>query len=180
MNKEIVSYELGSFVDFKGVERLVVACAYSQPVADGLTASWEIGNSRFRIIRALSVGIAVYNPEDNFSLEQGKAIALERAKKECPSIFTLKGGVINEEVTSAVLKKAIKKFAEHPEDLIANYKEAESKYKEIKESTEFVDTCSEDETAVIDMMANGVDVENIVKKAKAYVEAVKNDSKLVD
>ena len=80
MKKEIATYKLGQFVDFKGVERLVVACAVSMPVKEGLTATWNIPGveDSFEIVRSISVGIAVYNPEDEFNLTFGKEQAYKK------------------------------------------------------------------------------------------------------
>lgn len=185
MKNDIVSYELGSFVDFTGTERLVVACAVSQSVDDtkNLVAKWEgspEAEDSYRIIRVIATGIAVYNPEDPFSLEQGKELALKRAYESNPSLFIAKGGVFNKATTSELLKKTIENFAKNPETVIAGYKEAAQKYAEIQKSKDAINSMSEEEMAIVDALNNGVDVLSVTQKALPYLNAVQNGSKLAD
>ena len=91
MKNDIVSYELGSFIDFKGNERMVIACAVSQSVNNTdktqFTANWSNHDTDpILIVRVISIGIAVYNSEDEFDIEQGKTIAYNRALYNNPSI----------------------------------------------------------------------------------------------
>ena len=74
MKNDIISYELGSFIDFKGNERMVIACAVSQSVNNTdktqFTANWSNHDSDpILIVRVISIGIAVYNSEDEFDIE---------------------------------------------------------------------------------------------------------------
>jgi hypothetical protein len=182
MKKEIASYKLGQFVDFKGVERLVVACAVSMPVKEGLTATWNVPGveDSFEIVRAVSVGIAVYNPEDEFNLTFGKEQAYKKALAGEPCWFIGKGGVITKECIDALLTEKINYFAKNPEIVIKNYNANKAKYEKIQKEKEYIQTASPEEQAVLTLMSKGVDVQRVLDKTKTLVDAVENGSKLVD
>ena len=182
MKKEIASYKLGQFVDFKGVERLVVACAVSMPVKEGLTATWNIPGveDSFEIVRSVSVGIAVYNPEDEFNLTFGKEQAYKRALAGEPCWFIGKGGVITKECIDALLTEKINHFSKNPEIVIKNYNANKAKYEKIQKEKEYIQTASPEEQAVLTLMSKGVDVQGVLDKTKTLVDAVENGSKLVD
>lgn len=182
MKKEIASYKLGQFVDFKGVERLVVACAVSMPVKEGLTATWNIPGveDSFEIVRAVSVGIAVYNPEDEFNLTFGKEQAYKRALAGEPCWFIGKGGVITKECIDALLTEKINHFAKNPEMVIKDYNANKTKYEQIQKEKEYIQNASPEEQAVLTLMSKGVDVQGVLDKTKTLVDAVENGSKLVD
>ena len=182
MKKEIASYKLGQFVDFKGVERLVVACAVSMPVKEGLTATWNIPGveDSFEIVRAVSIGIAVYNPEDEFNLTFGKEQAYKRALAGEPCWFIGKGGVITKECIDALLTEKINHFAKNPEMVIKDYNANKAKYEQIQKEKEYIQNASPEEQAVLTLMSKGVDVQWVLNKTKTLVDAVENGSKLVD
>ena len=182
MKKEIASYKLGQFVDFKGVERLVVACAVSTPVKEGLTATWDIPGveDSFEIVRAVSVGIAVYNPEDEFNLTFGKEQAYKKAIEGEPCWFIGKGGVITKECIDALLTEKINHFAKNPEMVIKDYNANKAKYEQIQKEKEYIQNASPEEQAVLTLMSKGVDVQGVLDKTKTLVDAVENGSKLVD
>ena len=182
MKKEIASYKLGQFVDFKGIERLVVACAVSMPVKEGLTASWNIPGveDSFEIVRAVSVGIAVYNPEDEFDLTFGKEQAYKKALVGEPCWFIGKGGVLTKECIDALLTEKINHFVANPEIVIKDYNANKTKYEQIQKEKEYIASASPAEQAVSTLMSRGVDVAGVLEKTKTLVNAVENGSKLVD
>ena len=182
MKKEIASYKLGQFVDFKGFERLVVACAVSMPVKEGLTATWNIPGveDSFEIVRAVSIGIAVYNPEDEFNLTFGKEQVYKRALAGEPCWFIGKGGVITKECIDALLAEKINHFAKNPEMVIKDYNANKAKYEQIQKEKEYIQNASPEEQAVLTLMSKGVDVQGVLDKTKTLVDAVENGSKLVD
>lgn len=182
MKKEIASYKLGQFVDFKGIERLVVACAVSTPVKEGLTATWNIPGveDSFEIVRAVSVGIAVYNPEDEFDLTFGKEQAYKKALAGEPCWFIGKGGVLTKECIDALLTEKINHFAANPEIVIKDYNANKAKYEQIQKEKEYIVSASPEEQAVLRLISKGVDVAGVLEKTKTLVNAVENGSKLVD
>lgn len=182
MKKEIASYKLGQFVDFKGVERLVVACAVSMPVEEGLTATWNIPGveDSFEIVRAISIGIAVYNPEDEFNLTFGKEQAYKKALAGDPCWFIGKGGVITKECIDALLTEKINHFSKNPEMVIKDYNANKAKYEEIQKEKEYIQNASPEEQAVLTLISKGVDVQGVLDKTKTLVDAIENGSSLVD
>ena len=182
MKKEIATYKLGQFVDFKGVERLVVACAVSMPVKEGLTATWNIPGveDSFEIVRAISVGIAVYNPEDEFNLTFGKEQAYKKALAGEPCWFIGKGGVVTKECIDALLTEKINHFDKNPEIVIKNYNTNKAKYEQIQREKEYIQNTSPEEQAVLTLISKGVDVQEVLDKTKILVDAVENGSKLVN
>lgn len=182
MKKEIASYKLGQFVDFKGVERLIVACAVSMPVKEGLIATWNIPGveDSFEIVRAISIGIAVYNPEDEFNLTFGKEQAYKKALAGDPCWFVGKGGVITKECIDALLTEKINHFIKNPEIVIKDYNANKAKYEQIQKEKEYIQNASPAEQAVLILMSRGVDVQGVIDKTKTLVDAVENGSSLVD
>lgn len=182
MKKEIASYKLGQFVDFKGVERLIVACAVSMPVKEGLIATWNIPGVKdsFKIVRAISIGIAVYNPEDEFNLTFGKEQAYKKALAGDPCWFIGKGGVITKECIDALLTEKINHFIKNPEIVIKDYNANKAKYEQIQKEKEYIQNASPAEQAVLTLMSRGVDVQGVIDKTKTLVDAVENGSSLVD
>lgn len=182
MKKEIASYKLGQFVDFKGVERLIVACAVSMPVKEGLTATWDIPGveDSFEIVRAVSIGIAVYNPEDEFNLTFGKEQAYKKALAGEPCWFIGKGGVVTKECIDALLTEKIDHFTKNPEIFIKDYNANKAKYEQIQKEKEYIQNASPEEQAILTLMSKGVDVQGVIDKTKTLVDAIENGSKLVD
>lgn len=182
MKKEIASYKLGQFVDFKGVERLVVACAVSMPVKEGLTATWNIPGveDSFEIVRAISIGIAVYNPVDEFNLTFGKEQAYKKALAGEPCWFIGKGGVVTKECIDALLTEKINHFTKNPEIVIKDYNANKAKYEKIQKEKEYIQNASPEEQAVLTLMSKGVDVQGVLDKTKTLVDAIENGSSLVD
>lgn len=182
MKKEIASYKLGQFVDFKGVERLIVACAVSMPVKEGLTATWNIPGveDSFEIVRAISIGISVYNPEDEFNLTFGKEQAYKKALAGDPCWFIGKGGVVTKECIDALLTEKIDHFTKNPEIVIKDYNANKAKYEEIQKEKEYIQNASPEEQAILTLMSKGVDVQGVIDKTKTLVDAIENGSSLVD
>lgn len=182
MKKEIASYKLGQFVDFKGVERLIVACAVSMPVKEGLTATWNIPGveDSFEIVRAISIGIAVYNPEDEFNLTFGKEQAYKKALAGDPCWFIGKGGVVTKECIDALLTEKINHFTKNPEIVIKDYNANKAKYEKIQKEKEYIQNASPEEQAILTLMSKGVDVQGVIDKTKTLVDAIENGSSLVD
>lgn len=156
MKKEIASYKLGQFVDFKGVE------------------------DSFEIVRAISIGIAVYNPEDEFNLTFGKEQAYKKALAGDPCWFIGKGGVITKECIDALLTEKINHFIKNPEIVIKDYNANKAKYEQIQKEKEYIQSASPAEQAILTLMSRGVDVQGVIDKTKTLVDTIENGSKLVD
>lgn len=163
MKQPIAEFIHDSFIDFKGKEHHFVICALSQVLPkkfkdykesiyihpcnktfDDYEAEvyWEI-NSYIdeyghdycdEIVKALSLGIAICNPEDKFDLEIGKKIAFEKAKKTCPCMYVTELGYINTTMVQAFLKQEADYLKDNPGKYIKGYKDSHNKYiQELKE-----------------------------------------------
>lgn len=181
MRNDVITYKFGSFTDFKGIERMVIACVASMSISENaMTANWVDDSESYDLVRAVSIGVSVYNPDDEFDLGMGKKVALNRAYHNSPSYFIVKGGHLDDNITDAMLTNAIENFKKHPETIIKGYKEAAKKYNEIKKAQKYINTANSVEAKIIDAVAQGIDVVSIVKKASPYLNAVEADSSLVD
>lgn len=179
---DYIDFKLGIFKDFKGQDRLIIGCCISEQVEKGLVATWDgVDMQGTPLLRVVKIGIAVYNPTDEFDLEVGRKHAKERAEKSQPILYTAAGSVINEEISVALLNQAMANFAKNPETVIPGYKEAAAKYAKVKKSEDFINsTDDENVDTVLQMMEEGIDVKGLVDKVSPYVNALKNDSSLVD
>lgn len=177
--KEFVSYKLGTIKDFKGRQHLLTACLISEPVEEGLTASWD-GLGAIPIVRALKYGIVVYNNMDKFDISFGKFLAHNMAQDAKPFMFITKGSIINEAITQSILDKIIENANKEPATVFPNYAENAKKYKEIQESREYVDNGDESVETVVQLLEDGIDVQKILDKASPYLKALDNGSSLVD
>ena len=181
MKSDIITYKIGSFTDFKGVERIAIACVASMSIDENaMTAQWNDYSEYYDLVRAVSIGIAVYNPEDEFDLEQGKQIALNRAYQNTPAYFIVKGGHLDDNITDAILTNALNNLAKNPNSVIKGYNEAKEKYEALKKSESAIDEMTDEEMAVVDAFNDGVDVMEVMKKAFPYLNALKNNSKLAN
>ena len=177
--KDFVNFKLGTIKDFKGEQRLITACILSDTVEQGMTASWD-GDYEIPIMRALRAGVAVYNPTDDFNIEVGKKYAYQNALKAAPFMFITQGSIINEAMTNILLDKIIENAGKEPHKIFPNYAQNARKYKEIKKSEEFIDSGDTAVETVVQLIAEGVDVQKIVDKVTPYLNALNNDSSLVD
>ena len=156
MKKEIASYKLGQFVDFKGVERLVVACAVSMPVKEGLTATWNIPGveDSFEIVRAVSIGIAVYNPEDEFNYVVGCKKAQARAKNSNATLYATKSGMINTTMVTGLLTQEAEYLKNNPDAYIKGYKESKRAYLEKQKKADIFTALPEQAKETINYLRN--------------------------
>ena len=177
--KDFINFKLGIIKDFKGEQRLITACILSDTVEQGMTASWD-DNYKIPIMRALRAGVAVYNPADDFNIGVGKEHAYQNALKSMPFMFITQGSIINEAITNILLDKIIENANREPHKVFPNYAQNAKKYKEIKKSEEFIDSGDTVVETIVQMITDGVDVKKIVDKATPYLNALNNDSSLVD
>lgn len=169
MKKEIVEYACDSFVDFKGKERKIVACALSQTPKSNddckMVVGWkdidEYVEDYSEICRAVTVGITVCNPSDTFNLDRGMRIAYSRALNDpnCPTLYTTTNGVINKSIVNAFLQQEIDFIKKNPERIIKGYDEAKERFERNENLKKEIQNLSPEESAVFDLAVKGVDVE---------------------
>ena len=142
MKQDVTEYVVGSFIDFKGEEHKIVACALSQTPetsnsGESLCIGWADGsyidndNADYaQICRVLTIGISICHPTDTFDLEKGKKNAYQKAlnNPSCPTIYAKNKGVINTKLVKAFLEQEINFIKENPERVIKGYNEAKVRF----------------------------------------------------
>lgn len=147
MKKDVVMYQKGVIVDFKGVEHPFIVCALStsdltrNPNYEAYLSVYdtEIEDycSEVELPRAVFIGVAVCNPGDEWNEEKGKMIALAKAKgfkperpEKSAAIFATRAGMISEILVSALLTKEVDHIKEDPECVIPGYNQMKARWEE--------------------------------------------------
>lgn len=147
--KKYTDFIVDSFVDYQGIEHHFVIASYSQTLPknekeffdDTDTPDAEVSHyvmsytdydsyETAKVLKSLSLGISICNPEDEFNVEVGKAKALARAKCSTPMLFATKPGVINTTMVQALMKQEAEYLKNNPDAYIRGYAEAAAKYEQ--------------------------------------------------
>lgn len=181
MNRDIVEYLEDSFIDYKGIEHKLVACAVStSPKAayDTLAVGWadegwqldEDATICNKIVRTVTVAIAVCNPDDQYDLEKGKRCAYNKAINqvgELPTLYAAHHGIISTPVVKAFLQQEMKFSKDNPELLIPGYNNSKARWEAAQAFEKEVNDLGPLEKHVVDLFRSGIDIEkysNIAKK----------------
>lgn len=139
--KDKITYKLSYFTNFRNEVIPIIVCALSQYIDSNdrhFTANWNDGALGRPLYRGVSIGIAIYNPNDTWDFNQGCEAALAKATRNKPVIYTADNGVLNDELIADLISTYIYKFRDHPEKYIKGYSEAAIKYEKIKEKNKFI------------------------------------------
>ena len=182
MKQDVAEYLIDSFVDFKGEEHKIVACALSQsPEAseDGckLAVGWVSDDSYVdtydpdysEICRVISIGISVCHPTDTFDKERGKTNAYNKALHDpkCPTIYTRDRGIASKTLAKTFLKQEVNFLKENPERIIKGYDQMKARFDKKQALKARVEGLSDNEKLVMKLaMKEGVDVVGCVKLAE--------------
>lgn len=180
MKRDIATYVVDSFVDYKGETRKFVACALSQsPATNQLKIGWINDNYTIdtsdclyhTVYRMVTIGISVCNPSDVFDLELGKRIAYNKAAKieTLPRIYTTDKGIITTDLVDAFLKQQIKFFKENPEMFIPGYNESKKEYLEKESVRKSISKLSNDEKIAFNLAIKGIKLQKYQDLAKFYL-----------
>lgn len=182
MKQDVTEYLIDSFVDFKGEEHKIVACALSQSPEESedecnFAVGW-VGNDSYmdtddqdyaKIYRVVSIGISVCHPTDTFNEERGKANAYNKALHDpkCPTIYTRDKGVASKALVETFLKQEVNFLKENPERIIKGYNQAKARFDKKQALKAKVESLSDNEKLVIKLATKeGVDVAGCVKLMK--------------
>jgi len=173
--KERINYIIDKFTDFSGLEHNFVICALSQELptkayeledfkpfifgAETPVTHWVSryitnkvdaeDNETIGIVRKqLSLGVSICSPEDEFNIELGKKIALERARNSDPCMFVSDKGLINNDTVDAILKREALYLKNNPGNYITGYDKAKAQYNKIKEMNELKESFDNSEQMV--------------------------------
>ena len=172
MKKDIPTYLVDSFIDYKGDERKFVACALSHtPV---ITHSIQNENKSIKINRMITIGISVCHVDDKFDLELGKKIAFSKAKHNegIATLYVPTEDMISSDLAEAFLKQQVKFFKENPEMIIKGYNSAKYKYLEIKQINQEIENLTEKELNIFNLALNGFDFNRIMLLAQLYEKKI--------
>ena len=182
MKQDVAEYLIDSFVDFKGEEHKIVACALSQSPEESedgckLAVGW-VGDDSYmdtydqdyaEVYRVVSVGISVCHPTDTFDEERGKTNAYNKALHDpkCPTIYTKDKGVASKTLVKAFLKQEVNFLKENPERIIKGYDQMKARFDKKQALKARVEGLSDNEKLVMKLaMKEGVDVVGCVKLAE--------------
>ena len=182
MKQDVAEYLIDSFVDFKGEEHKIVACALSQSPEESedgckLAVGWVSDDSYVdtydpdyaEICRVISVGISVCHPTDTFDKERGKTNAYNKAlhDPECPTIYTRDRGIASKTLAKTFLKQEVNFLKENPERIIKGYDQMKARFDKKQALKARVEGLSDNEKLVMKLaMKEGVDVVGCVKLAE--------------
>ena len=179
MKQDVAEYLIDSFVDFKGEEHKIVACALSQSPEESedgckLAVGW-VGDDSYmdtydqdyaEVYRVVSVGISVCHPTDTFDEERGKTNAYNKALHDpkCPTIYTKDKGVASKTLVKAFLKQEVNFLKENPERIIKGYNQMKTHFDKKQALKAKVEGLFDNEKLVVKLaMKEGVDVVGCVK-----------------
>lgn len=178
MKQIVTEYLIDSFVDFKGNEHKIVACALSRSPEEEYGCHLTVGfvdgdfymdtcNPNYgRIYRIVSVGISICHPTDTFDEKKGKANAYRKALNDpkCSTIYTKNKGVANKALMEAFLKQEVDFLKENPERIIKGYNQMKANFDKKQALKTKVENLSDDEKLVIKLVTKkNVDVARCIK-----------------
>lgn len=182
MKQDVAEYLIDSFVDFKGEEHKIVACALSQSPEESedgckLAVGWVSDDSYMdtcdqdyaEVCRVVSVGISVCHPTDTFDEKRGKANAYNKALHDpkCPTIYTRDRGVASRTLVEAFLKQEVNFLKENPERIIKGYNQMKACFDKKQALKAKVESLSDNEKLIVKLATKeGVDVAGCVKLMK--------------
>lgn len=128
MVKNRIEYRIGEFTDFAGRQRKYVVAAVSELIDCGCVTTM-----RGEVVKKLSLGFSICNPDDKWDEELGKKIALGKAMKR-PSrvLYASHASMINTDVVNALINQEMKYAEKTPSTVFKGYETAEKKWFENK------------------------------------------------
>lgn len=180
MKQDVAEYLIDSFVDFKGGEHKIVACALSQSPEESedgckLAVGWVNEKDEFicvddpdyaEVCRVISVGISVCHPTDTFDEKKGKTNAYNKALHDpkCPTIYTKDRGVASSTLVKTFLQQEVNFLKENPERIIKGYNQAKARFDKKQSLKAKMESLSDNEKLIVKLVTKeGVDVVGCVK-----------------
>lgn len=172
MKKDIPTYLIDSFIDYKGDERKFVACALSHTPT--VTHFIQNESQSVKVNRMITVSIAVCHASDQFDLELGKKIAFSKAKHNegVATLYVPTEDMISSDLAEAFLKQQVKFFKENPEIIIKGYNSAKYKYLEFKQINQEIENLTKEELNIFHLALDGFDFNRIMLLAQLYEKKV--------
>lgn len=151
--KERTQFIHDSFVDYKGKEHHFVICAYSKLLpktfkeAEGIefdadkddrvetfavsyADSYGCLDNYDKVVKSVSIGVSICNPEDEFNYVIGCKKAQARAKNSNATLYATKSGMINTTMVTGLLTQEAEYLKNNPDAYIKGYEESRRAYLE--------------------------------------------------
>ena len=151
--KERTQFIHDSFVDYKGKEHHFVICAYSKLLprtfkeAEGIefdadkddrvetfagsyAQSYGCLDNYDKVVKSVSIGVSICNPEDEFNYVVGCKKAQARAKNSNATLYATKSGMINTTMVTGLLTQEAEYLKNNPDAYIKGYEESRRAYLE--------------------------------------------------
>lgn len=110
--------------------------AAAQDKIDDLPSAYEVDtwhpgigtDWKCNIVKCLSLGVTVCNPEDEYNEEYGKIRAQALAKSNTPIIWSTKKGCINTPMVRSLLQQELDYLIANPDQIIKGYSDCKKRW----------------------------------------------------
>lgn len=144
MVKNRIEYRIGEFTDFAGRPRKYIVAAVSELVNCGLvtTMTDDVKLTMEEVVKKLSLGFSICDPNDEWNEELGKRIALGKAiKRPTRVMYASHAGMINTEVVNALINQEMEFLEKNPETVFKGYETAKKKWLDSQEINNQLSGC---------------------------------------
>ena len=175
--KERTQFIHDSFVDYKGKEHHFVICAYSKLLpktfkeAEGIefdadkddhvetfavsyADSYGCLDNYDKVVKSVSIGVAICNPEDEFNYVVGCKKAQARAKNSNATLYATKSGMINTTMVTGLLTQEAEYLKNNPDAYIKGYEESRRAYLEKQKKADIFTALPEQAKDTINYLRN--------------------------
>ena len=177
--KERTQFIHDSFVDYKGKEHHFVICAYSKLLpktakeVEGIYLDPNIDENSHvstftvsyadsygsldnydAVVKSVSIGVSICNPEDEFNYVMGCKKAQARAKNSNATLYATKSGMINTTMVTGLLTQEAEYLKNNPDAYIKGYKESKRAYLEKQKKADIFTALPEQAKETINYLRN--------------------------
>ena len=175
--KERTQFIHDSFVDYKGKEHHFVICAYSKLLprtfkeAEGIefdadkddrvetfavsyAESYGCLDNYDKVVKSVSIGVSICNPEDEFNYVIGCKKAQARAKNSNATLYATKSGMINTTMVTGLLTQEAEYLKNNPDAYIKGYEESRRAYLEKQKKADIFTALPEQAKDTINYLRN--------------------------
>ena len=175
--KERTQFIHDSFVDYKGKEHHFVICAYSKLLpktfkeAEGIefdadkddhvetfavsyADSYGCLDNYDKVVKSVSIGVSICNPEDEFNYVVGCKKAQARAKNSNATLYATKSGMINTTMVTGLLTQEAEYLKNNPDAYIKGYEESRRAYLEKQKKADIFTALPEQAKDTINYLRN--------------------------
>ena len=175
--KERTQFIHDSFVDYKGKEHHFVICAYSRLLprtfkeAEGIefdadkddrvetfavsyADSYGCLDNYDKVVKSVSIGVSICNPEDEFNYVVGCKKAQARAKNSNATLYATKSGMINTTMVTGLLTQEAEYLKNNPDAYIKGYEESKRAYLEKQKKADIFTALPEQAKDTINYLRN--------------------------